>query len=147
VSEVYPVHYIAIRVDYSTLTWKQCMLCEPETATVGTSVLTNTANILKCQGFKFSEICVINPPEVVVVLSSFYEHDVKFRCSSLYGTPTMFIDMLNHEDLPKFDLTSLQTGTAKQMCSCRMPTTTCLLSLHVNEYKPVRMLLRLLTRY
>ncbi|CAB4026582.1 AMP-binding, partial [Paramuricea clavata] len=32
------------------------------------------------------------------------------KCTSLYGTPTMFIDMLNHEDLPKFDLTSLRTG-------------------------------------
>ncbi|PVD34463.1 hypothetical protein C0Q70_05738 [Pomacea canaliculata] len=32
------------------------------------------------------------------------------RCTSLYGVPTMFIDILNHKDLQSFDLTSLYTG-------------------------------------
>ncbi|XP_025086706.1 acyl-CoA synthetase family member 2, mitochondrial-like, partial [Pomacea canaliculata] len=32
------------------------------------------------------------------------------RCTSVYGVPTMFIDMLNHKDLKKLDLTSLYTG-------------------------------------
>ncbi|KAK7503793.1 hypothetical protein BaRGS_00004916 [Batillaria attramentaria] len=32
------------------------------------------------------------------------------RCTSLYGVPTMFIDMLNHPDLPKLDLSTLYTG-------------------------------------
>ncbi|XP_074644398.1 medium-chain acyl-CoA ligase ACSF2, mitochondrial-like [Tubulanus polymorphus] len=32
------------------------------------------------------------------------------RCAYLYGTPTMFIDMLNHEDRTKYDLTSLRSG-------------------------------------
>ncbi|VDI81667.1 fatty-acyl-CoA synthase, partial [Mytilus galloprovincialis] len=34
----------------------------------------------------------------------------KERCTSLYGVPTMFIDMLNHHDFDKFDLKSLYTG-------------------------------------
>ena len=32
------------------------------------------------------------------------------RCTSLYGTPTMFIDVLNHPALDKFDVSSLHTG-------------------------------------
>lgn len=34
----------------------------------------------------------------------------KERCTSLYGTPTMFIDMLNLPTFAKYDLTSLHTG-------------------------------------
>ncbi|XP_064632359.1 medium-chain acyl-CoA ligase ACSF2, mitochondrial-like [Lineus longissimus] len=32
------------------------------------------------------------------------------KCNSLYGTPTMFIDMLAHPSFDSFDLTSLNTG-------------------------------------
>ncbi|XP_020629867.1 acyl-CoA synthetase family member 2, mitochondrial-like isoform X3 [Orbicella faveolata] len=32
------------------------------------------------------------------------------KCTSLYGTPTMFIDVLNHPALDKFDVSSLHTG-------------------------------------
>ena len=32
------------------------------------------------------------------------------RCTSLYGVPTMFIDMLNHPEFMTFDLSSLSTG-------------------------------------
>lgn len=32
------------------------------------------------------------------------------RCTSLYGVPTMFIDMLDHPDFKKFDLSELYTG-------------------------------------
>ncbi|XP_070552711.1 medium-chain acyl-CoA ligase ACSF2, mitochondrial-like [Ptychodera flava] len=34
----------------------------------------------------------------------------KERITSVYGTPTMFIDMLNHPDFDKFDMSSLSTG-------------------------------------
>ena len=33
-----------------------------------------------------------------------------FRCTSLYGTPTTFIDVLNHPALDKFDVSRLYTG-------------------------------------
>ena len=33
-----------------------------------------------------------------------------YRCTSLYGTPTMFIDMLNLPNFEQFNLTSLYTG-------------------------------------
>ena len=32
------------------------------------------------------------------------------RCTSIYGTPTMFIDMLNVQRQRKFDLGSVETG-------------------------------------
>ena len=34
----------------------------------------------------------------------------EYRCTSLYGVPTMFIAELDHPDFTKFDLTSLRTG-------------------------------------
>jgi fatty-acyl-CoA synthase len=34
----------------------------------------------------------------------------RYRCTSLYGVPTMFIAELDHPDFSKFDLTSLRTG-------------------------------------
>ena len=34
----------------------------------------------------------------------------EYRCTSLYGVPTMFIAELDHPDFAKFDLTSLRTG-------------------------------------
>ncbi|XP_041366166.1 medium-chain acyl-CoA ligase ACSF2, mitochondrial-like [Gigantopelta aegis] len=32
------------------------------------------------------------------------------KCTSLYGVPSMFIDMVNHRDCKKFDLSTLYTG-------------------------------------
>ncbi|XP_029953450.1 medium-chain acyl-CoA ligase ACSF2, mitochondrial [Salarias fasciatus] len=34
----------------------------------------------------------------------------KERCTFLYGTPTMYVDMLNQPDLPKYDLSSVDAG-------------------------------------
>lgn len=34
----------------------------------------------------------------------------KFRCTALYGTPTMFIDILNHPYRPKTKIDSLSAG-------------------------------------
>ncbi|CAG2247729.1 ACSF2 [Mytilus edulis] len=34
----------------------------------------------------------------------------KERCTSVYGVPTMFIDIVNHPDLNKYNLSSLYTG-------------------------------------
>ena len=33
-----------------------------------------------------------------------------YRCTSLYGVPTMFIDMLNHPHVDRYDYSSLYTG-------------------------------------
>ncbi|XP_029692032.1 acyl-CoA synthetase family member 2, mitochondrial-like isoform X2 [Takifugu rubripes] len=34
----------------------------------------------------------------------------KEKCNFIYGTPTMFTDLLNHPDLPKYDLSSVEAG-------------------------------------
>lgn len=34
----------------------------------------------------------------------------KHRCTGLYGVPTMFISMLNHPELDRFNLSTLRTG-------------------------------------
>ena len=34
----------------------------------------------------------------------------KERCTSMYGTPTMFVDMINNPNLKKYDLSSFSTG-------------------------------------
>uniref|UniRef100_A0A667X8H1 Medium-chain acyl-CoA ligase ACSF2, mitochondrial n=1 Tax=Myripristis murdjan TaxID=586833 RepID=A0A667X8H1_9TELE len=33
-----------------------------------------------------------------------------YRCTVIYGTPTMFVDMLNQPDLAKYDLSSVEAG-------------------------------------
>lgn len=33
-----------------------------------------------------------------------------FRCTAVYGTPTMYIDMLTHEQYPNFDYSSIRSG-------------------------------------
>ena len=35
---------------------------------------------------------------------------LSFRCDCILGTPPMFIDILAHPDLKKYDLTSLRKG-------------------------------------
>lgn len=32
------------------------------------------------------------------------------RCNVIYGTPTMYIDMINHPDFDKYDLSSVREG-------------------------------------
>lgn len=36
--------------------------------------------------------------------------NICYRCTALYGVPTMFIDMLNLGDFGDYNLTSLYTG-------------------------------------
>jgi acyl-CoA synthetase (AMP-forming)/AMP-acid ligase II len=32
------------------------------------------------------------------------------KCTTLYGTPTMFIDLYNHPNFPNYDVSSLNAG-------------------------------------
>ena len=34
----------------------------------------------------------------------------KEKCTAIFGTPTMFVDMINHPNLDKYDLSSLDSG-------------------------------------
>ncbi|XP_076352415.1 medium-chain acyl-CoA ligase ACSF2, mitochondrial-like [Tachypleus tridentatus] len=52
--------------------------------------------------------CVLPAPsfEPLACLQAVQEE----RCTSLYGTPAMFFDILQHKDFEKYNLTSLQSG-------------------------------------
>ncbi|CAD5224462.1 unnamed protein product [Bursaphelenchus okinawaensis] len=56
----------------------------------------------------FNQTCVFPAPsfESGAALHALHEE----RCTACYGTPTMYIDMLNHPDYPKLDLTSIRSG-------------------------------------
>ena len=41
----------------------------------------------------------------------------KYKCTSLYGVPTMMIGCLSHPDFKKFDVSSLRTG-CMAVCVC-----------------------------
>ena len=43
-----------------------------------------------------------------------------FRCNFLYGTPTMYIDMLGQPDLHNYDLSSVESGERFEVCLCRL---------------------------
>lgn len=53
--------------------------------------------------------CVVYPSEAFEPLAVL-EAVAAERCSVLYGVPTMFIGILNHAELARFDLSSLRTG-------------------------------------
>lgn len=36
-----------------------------------------------------------------------------YRCNVIYGTPTMYIDMINHRDFDKYDLSSVRKGEVR----------------------------------
>lgn len=43
-----------------------------------------------------------------------FRHALRFsmrRCTDLFGTPTMFVDMLNHPRFAEYDYSSLQSGS------------------------------------
>ncbi|KAL7073208.1 hypothetical protein ACQ4LE_007514 [Meloidogyne hapla] len=52
--------------------------------------------------------CVFPAPsfEPLAALTAIHEE----RCTAVYGTPTMFIDMLGHEEYPNFDYSSIHSG-------------------------------------
>ena len=46
-----------------------------------------------------------------------------YRCDTLYGTPSMFVDALANPDLDKFDLSTLRKGIAAKTCDkCNLPS-------------------------
>ena len=53
--------------------------------------------------------CVIYPSEAFEPLAVLEAVDAE-RCAVLYGVPTMFIGLLNHPDVARFDFSSLRTG-------------------------------------
>ncbi|GAB6026903.1 hypothetical protein CHUAL_013548 [Chamberlinius hualienensis] len=60
--------------------------------------------------------CIV-VPHPLFNAGSILETIQKEKCTSIYGTPTMFVDILNHPDCSKTDLSSLcQGGTSGAPC-------------------------------
>ena len=56
-----------------------------------------------------------------------------YRCTSLYGVPTMFIAELDHPDFGKFDLTSLRTGMMAGSPCPEAVMRRCIQDMHLTE--------------
>ncbi|PIK49722.1 putative acyl-CoA synthetase family member 2, mitochondrial-like [Apostichopus japonicus] len=69
-----------------------------------------------CFGMVLASMCVVTHGATCVFPSPSFEPEPtlqaveKEKCTSLYGTPTMFIDMLNHANFKNYDVSSLSTG-------------------------------------
>lgn len=69
-----------------------------------------------CFGMVMGSLMTITHGAVVVMSSAGFDAKAALaavhqeRCTSLYGTPTMFIDMLSLREFNEFDLKSLRTG-------------------------------------
>ena len=47
---------------------------------------------------------------IILFTVSLISHSCANRCTSLYGTPTMFIDLYNHPNFKNYDVSSLNAG-------------------------------------
>ncbi|KAJ8027739.1 Acyl-CoA synthetase family member 2, mitochondrial [Holothuria leucospilota] len=69
-----------------------------------------------CFGMVLGSMCVFTHGATCVFPSHSFEPEPtlkaveKEKCTSQYGTPTMFIDMLNHPNFKNYDVSSLSTG-------------------------------------
>jgi len=69
-----------------------------------------------CFGCVLGTLCCVVHGSAMVFPAECFQPDATLaaveqeRCTALYGVPTMFIAMLEHEDFPRRDLSSLRTG-------------------------------------
>ncbi|XP_048773369.1 medium-chain acyl-CoA ligase ACSF2, mitochondrial-like [Ostrea edulis] len=69
-----------------------------------------------CFGMVLGSLCTVTAGSTCVFPSPTFDAGqalkaaAQEKCTSMYGVPTMFIDMLNHHDFATFDLSSLYTG-------------------------------------
>ena len=78
-------------------------------------ILCLTVPLFHCFGCVIGVLGAYTHAVPMVVLQEFKPLEVlkavdKYRCTTLYGVPAMFIAELNHPDFEQFDLSSLRTG-------------------------------------
>lgn len=71
--------------------------------------------LFHCFGCSLGVMAAVNHGAALVILEGFDPVEVmtaieKERCTAVYGVPTMFIAILDHELFPKFSFKSLRTG-------------------------------------
>nr|XP_033466969.1 medium-chain acyl-CoA ligase ACSF2, mitochondrial [Epinephelus lanceolatus] len=93
-------YFIGIRVGYS---WKHHIACIP-------------VPLYHCFGSVGAGMCMAVHGLSLVFPSAGYDGRANLaaieseRCSFIYGTPTMYVDMINQPDLAKYDLSSAEAG-------------------------------------
>ncbi|OWF52435.1 acyl-CoA synthetase family member 2, mitochondrial-like [Mizuhopecten yessoensis] len=93
-------HFLGRRLGYHT---EESIICVP-------------VPLYHCFGMVMASLCTVTHGAKCVYPGPGFDAGASLKavaeekCTSLYGVPTMFIDMLNHPDFDKFDLTSLSTG-------------------------------------
>lgn len=93
-------YFVAQRLNYHT---NETTICIP-------------VPLYHCFGMVLGSLCTVTAGATCVYPSSTFDAGktlkaaAQERCTSMYGVPTMFIDMLNHHDFDSFDLSSLYTG-------------------------------------
>ncbi|CAI9731674.1 medium-chain acyl-CoA ligase ACSF2, mitochondrial-like [Octopus vulgaris] len=93
-------HSVGFRLRYNEMKHRVCMPvplyhCFGSVVGALTMITHGTCCIFPSPGFEAKTVLTVVENE---------------RCNSMYGVPTMFIDILSHPDFPKYDLTSLRTG-------------------------------------
>ncbi|KAL7371965.1 hypothetical protein ABVT39_007732 [Epinephelus coioides] len=93
-------YFIGIRLGYS---WKHHIACIP-------------VPLYHCFGSVGAGMCMAVHGLSLVFPSAGYDGKANLaaleseRCSFIYGTPTMYVDMINQPDLAKYDLSSAEAG-------------------------------------
>lgn len=64
---------------------------------------------LQTFGLKTPRVQTMDAFILIVTENEFHKFSSP-RCTFVYGTPTMYVDMVNQPDLPKHDLSSLEAG-------------------------------------
>jgi fatty-acyl-CoA synthase len=82
--------------------------------------------------------CVSHGAAMVVPAPSFDTFETLWaieqeRCTAVLGVPTMFIDMLGHRELARFDLSSLRTGMMGGAPCPEAVMRRCIEMMHLNE--------------
>ncbi|XP_061740886.1 medium-chain acyl-CoA ligase ACSF2, mitochondrial-like [Nerophis ophidion] len=94
-------YFLGLRAGYD---WRPCVrLCMP-------------VPLFHCFGSVLGGICMAVHGITLVFPSTAYDSQANLealhneKCTFLYGTPTMFTDMINRPDLEKYDLSSMEAG-------------------------------------
>uniref|UniRef100_A0A4W5RNP6 Medium-chain acyl-CoA ligase ACSF2, mitochondrial n=1 Tax=Hucho hucho TaxID=62062 RepID=A0A4W5RNP6_9TELE len=93
-------YFVGLRLGYN---WRTIRVCVP-------------VPLYHCFGSVIGGMCMALHGITLVFPSAGYDSRANLeaiqneRCNFLYGTPTMYIDMLGQPDLHKYDLSSVETG-------------------------------------
>ncbi|KIH52885.1 hypothetical protein ANCDUO_17005 [Ancylostoma duodenale] len=87
---------------------------QPKGATLTHHNILNNAYFIGIRAGYHEQTCVFPAPSFEALAAIQAIDEEKYgpadKCTALYGTPTMFIDMLNHPDFLNYNLNSIRSG-------------------------------------